>query len=240
MQARRENLRRGSRSLERQKERLTEAYLKEVIPLAEYERRRRDLEQRQEALDEQARQMERQVKRTVELAGVMASIDDFTARIRQGLDNADFEQKRQLVELLIDRVVPLRDGKDLGPRVLDHLRLPHRGRRPRLLGFLELGRERRGLNVAEKFSRPGLVESPQDVRRARQDSDPRARLSVGFGPPDLLLQRAQGQGLSELEFAPGLHRRVTLIARSGLAPGVRLCDLRYRRRRDESERQGKF
>jgi site-specific DNA recombinase len=59
MQARRENLRRGRRSIERQLERLTEAYLKEVIPLAEYERRRRDLEQQQEALDEQARQMER-------------------------------------------------------------------------------------------------------------------------------------------------------------------------------------
>jgi site-specific DNA recombinase len=105
MQARRENLRRGLRSLGRQIERLTEAYLKEVIPLAEYERRRRDLEQQQEALDEQARQMERQVERTVELAGVADSIEDFTARIRRGLDNAGFEQKRQLVELLIDRVV---------------------------------------------------------------------------------------------------------------------------------------
>ena len=79
MQARRENLRRGRLSLERQLERLTEAYLNGVIPLAEYERRRRDIEERQEALDEQARQMERQVERTVELAGVVASIEDFTA-----------------------------------------------------------------------------------------------------------------------------------------------------------------
>ncbi len=105
MQARRENLRRGRRSLERQLERLTEAYLNGVIPLAEYERRRRDIEERQEALDEQARQMERQVERTVELAGVVASIEDFTARVRRGLADATFEQKRQLVELLIDRVV---------------------------------------------------------------------------------------------------------------------------------------
>jgi site-specific DNA recombinase len=105
MQARRENLRRGIKSLERQKERLTEAYLKEVIPLEEYERRRRDLEQRQEALAEQAQQMERQVERTLELADVATSIEEFAARIRQGLDTANFEQKRQLVELLIDRVV---------------------------------------------------------------------------------------------------------------------------------------
>ncbi|HEV7376000.1 MAG TPA: recombinase family protein [Pyrinomonadaceae bacterium] len=46
MQARRENLRRGGKSLERQLERLTEAYLAEVIPLAEYERQRRDSEER--------------------------------------------------------------------------------------------------------------------------------------------------------------------------------------------------
>ncbi len=92
MQARRENLRRGRRSLERQLERLTEAYLNGVIPLAECERRRRDIEEREEALDEQARQMERQVERTVELARVVASIEDFTARVRRGLADATFER----------------------------------------------------------------------------------------------------------------------------------------------------
>jgi site-specific DNA recombinase len=105
MQARRDNLRQGHKSIERQLDRLTEAYLNEVIPLAEYERRRRDLEQRLQALDEQAKQIESQVERTVELAGVVSSVEDFTARIRRGLANATFEQKRHLVELLIDRVV---------------------------------------------------------------------------------------------------------------------------------------
>jgi site-specific DNA recombinase len=91
--------------LQRQLERLAEAYLKEVIPLEEYGRRRRDLEQRREALAEEAKRMERQVERTVELAGLTASIEEFTARNREGLDQAGFEQKRQLVEMLIDRVV---------------------------------------------------------------------------------------------------------------------------------------
>jgi len=140
MQARRENLRRGHRSLERQKERLTEAYLKEVIPLEEYERRRRDVEQRQEALAEQAQQMERQVERTVELAGVAASIEEFMARIRQGLDKANFEQKRQLVELLIDRVVVSNEEVEIRYVVpttkaseqvhFSHLRADYRARSP--------------------------------------------------------------------------------------------------------------
>ena len=43
--ARQENLSQGRAALGRQLERLTEAYLGEVIPLAEYQRRRKDLEQ---------------------------------------------------------------------------------------------------------------------------------------------------------------------------------------------------
>jgi hypothetical protein len=41
MQARRANLRRGRAALGQQIERLTEAYMAGVVPLAEYERRRR-------------------------------------------------------------------------------------------------------------------------------------------------------------------------------------------------------
>lgn len=84
-----------------------------MIPLAEYERRRREIEQRQEALDEQAKQVEMQVEQTVELAGVVTSVEDFTARVRQGLAAATFEQKRQLVELLIDRVVVINEEVEI-------------------------------------------------------------------------------------------------------------------------------
>ena len=58
LKARQENLRQGRAALGRQLERLTEAYLGEVIPLAEYQRRRKDLEQREEALAAQERQLQ--------------------------------------------------------------------------------------------------------------------------------------------------------------------------------------
>ena len=54
LQARREQLRQGRLALERQLERLTEAYLLAVVPLAEYQRRRQALEQRLQALSMQA------------------------------------------------------------------------------------------------------------------------------------------------------------------------------------------
>ncbi|MDP9378716.1 MAG: zinc ribbon domain-containing protein, partial [Chloroflexota bacterium] len=105
LQARRENLRKGRTGLANQLERLTDAYLGGIIPLAEYERRRRDLEQRDRALDAQEGQLEAQSDKHVELVGLMAPIEDFCRRVESGLASADFEQKRKLVELLIDRVI---------------------------------------------------------------------------------------------------------------------------------------
>ena len=105
LEARRENLREGRAALKRQLERLTEAYLGEVIPLAEYRRRRQELEQKDEALEGQQRQLQAQADRRMELSGVAGSIEDFCARVQGGLEDATFEQRRRLVELLVDRVI---------------------------------------------------------------------------------------------------------------------------------------
>jgi len=50
-------------------------------------------------------QLEAQVDRHQEIAALHASIEGFCLHIQRGLDNATFEQRRQLVELLIDRVI---------------------------------------------------------------------------------------------------------------------------------------
>jgi hypothetical protein len=113
LQARREQLRQGRLTLERQLERLTEAYLLAVIPLAEYQRRRRALEQRLEALGLQASQLEAKVDRRAELTGWAASAAAFCQRVQAGLADADFAQKRQLVELLIDRVLVTDDEVEI-------------------------------------------------------------------------------------------------------------------------------
>jgi site-specific DNA recombinase len=109
LQARRENLRRGRAGLDHQLERLTQAYLAGVVKLEEYSRRRKELEQKGKALDSQQRQLEMQVDRQSEIAGLKASMKEFCQRVRVGLEGAIFEQKRRLVELLIDRVV-VKDG----------------------------------------------------------------------------------------------------------------------------------
>ena len=103
--ARRETLRRGQAHLGQQLERLTDAYLRAIIPLDEYERRRRDLEQRMQALAGQEEQLRSDAARQQQLAGIAATLEAFRGRVQRGLAQASFEQRRQLVLLLIDRVV---------------------------------------------------------------------------------------------------------------------------------------
>lgn len=105
LQARRRQFRQGQQSLTRQQERLTEAYLAGVIPLAEYRRRRQELEQKSQALANQDRRFTTQVDRCAELANLAIAMEDFCHRVRVGLAHASFAHKRQLVELLIDRVI---------------------------------------------------------------------------------------------------------------------------------------
>jgi len=105
LNARRENLRKGVNSLVNQLERLTEAYLTGVVGLEEYKRRRQDNQERQQGLQAQLRELEASSQYQLELRGLLTNIADFCNRIKEGLATANFEQKRALVELLIDRVI---------------------------------------------------------------------------------------------------------------------------------------
>jgi site-specific DNA recombinase len=105
LQARREGLRKGQTSLEQQLERLTKAYLDGIVGLEEFGRRRSEGEQRRQALLRQQAQLEAQVNRQAEVAHLALSLEDFCHRIRAGLAQASLEQKRHLMELLVDRVV---------------------------------------------------------------------------------------------------------------------------------------
>jgi site-specific DNA recombinase len=105
LQSRKQALRKAQAGISQQLERLTDAYLMAIIPLAEYQRRRSELEQKSQVLEAQVKELGAQVDRQAELVQLGSSIEDFCRRIQAGLADATFEQKRTLVELLIDRVL---------------------------------------------------------------------------------------------------------------------------------------
>jgi site-specific DNA recombinase len=102
---RRAQLQQSQSRVRNQVERLTDAYLNQVMPLQEYQRRRQGLEQSLQALARQEDQLAADAQRQHDVAGVMQSVEAFCTRVQGGLQQATWEQRRQLVELLIDRVV---------------------------------------------------------------------------------------------------------------------------------------
>jgi site-specific DNA recombinase len=112
-QARRERLRQGQASVGGQLERLTEAYLGGVIPLPEYRRRRGELEARAAALAEQEARLAGEAGRLDRAAGLAASAGAFCERVSAGLQDATFDRRRELVELLVDRVVVTDDQAEI-------------------------------------------------------------------------------------------------------------------------------
>lgn len=125
LQARQEALRKGRGHLETQVDRLTQAYLAEIIPLEECQRRRRSLEEKIQVLDTQMTQLEAQVDRQAAVAGLATSIDAFCQRVQASLTNATFEQKRRLVELLIDRVIVTHEEVEIRYVIPMHPRREH-------------------------------------------------------------------------------------------------------------------
>ena len=95
----------AAQELERYQERLLEAYLAKVIEMPEFERKRKEISQKCDALQKQSLQLQATASQRIALSQVTESIEAFCAKIRPVLEQADFNQKRQLVELLVDRVI---------------------------------------------------------------------------------------------------------------------------------------
>jgi hypothetical protein len=109
LQARQATLRQALGQLERQQQRLLDAYPAEVVALAEFEHKRQELDRRRATLAQQ-RQLDAIAEQRLELRAVADGIQAFCQTVRSGLATATFAQRRLLVELLIDRVV-VTDGE---------------------------------------------------------------------------------------------------------------------------------
>src|SRR5215212_265868 len=97
-------------SVTRQRQRLLAAYLAEVIDLACFQRQDRGLAGQEADLLAREREVAAQGERLVQVSAIAQSTTQVLKQLRVGLGQASFEQRRQLVELLIDRVV-VTDGQ---------------------------------------------------------------------------------------------------------------------------------
>lgn len=110
LQSRRTTLQDAIAQLERQQARLLDVYLAGIVGRDEFERKRGELDQTQGGLAQQLRQLEVQIQQQIDVAGLARGIEAFCQRIEPTLAHLTFDQRRQLVELLIDRVI-VTDGQ---------------------------------------------------------------------------------------------------------------------------------
>jgi site-specific DNA recombinase len=105
LQARKATISQAPGQLDRQQQRLLDPYLAEVVTLPELERNRQDLDRRHATLLARQRQLDAAAGQRLELQATANGIKAFCQAIRAGLTASSFEHRRQLAELLIDRVI---------------------------------------------------------------------------------------------------------------------------------------
>ncbi len=110
LRRRQATLRQVRDSVARQRQRLLEAYLAEVIDLDAFQRQDRTLAGQQADPLAREREVAAQGERLAGLSAIAHSMTAVLEQLRMGLDRARFQQRRQLVELLIDRVL-VTDGR---------------------------------------------------------------------------------------------------------------------------------
>ncbi len=125
LQARLHKLETAQKQVDLQQARLLDAYLAGVVELAEFERKRGELTQKRESLQLQAAQLHASVEQRVELGKTLTSIELFCQQVRPVLAEATFSQRRELIELLIDRVIVTDQTVEIRYVIPTHPNGPH-------------------------------------------------------------------------------------------------------------------
>jgi len=126
LQARQATIGQALGQLERQQQRLLDAYLAEAVTLPELDRKRQDLDRRRDTLLAQQRQLDAAARQKLELGAVADGIEAFCQAVRADLATATFAQRRQLAELLIDRVIVTGDQVEIRYVLPTSPKGPHR------------------------------------------------------------------------------------------------------------------
>lgn len=89
----------------KQIQRLIDAYQTEIITLKELETRKSSIEQRISQLQEQIRNIKAAEKKEIDYKKIFNNIDAFCGAVKQGIENASFEDRRKIIELLVEEVI---------------------------------------------------------------------------------------------------------------------------------------
>jgi site-specific DNA recombinase len=97
-------------NLERQLQRLIDAYQEEVLTLQELAPRREQITQRLKGLVQERQQIEQQRDTTIKWEHIASNIEHFRTLLGSNVDRLCFADRQTVVQLLVEKVVVSRDG----------------------------------------------------------------------------------------------------------------------------------
>jgi len=100
--------------------RLIDSYAEGLIEKREFEPRITHLRQRVTKLEEQAHQLANEAALHAELQLIIGRLEDFAARVRDGLEDADWTSRREMIRALVKRVEVAHDQVNVVFRVDQH------------------------------------------------------------------------------------------------------------------------
>jgi site-specific DNA recombinase len=184
------------RRLDREEQRLVDAYQAEAIDLAELRDRRSQIAGRRGILkaryDQQV--LPRSQRQTAQQ--VLLDVTDFCERVRTGLDRASFADKQRIVQLLIDRIIVGEDSLEIR-----HV-IPLRGQDPAPIPMPPEPRagpggptEVNSSNGVDERLRPDGVGPAPDVRGPALEDRVIPGVPVGVDKPGVPLEE-RGRGVA--------------------------------------------
>ena len=97
-------------NVERQLQRLIDAYQEEVLTLQELAPRREQITQRLKGLAQERTQLEQQRDTTIKWEHIASNIEHFRTLLGSNVDRLCFEDRQTVIQLLVEKVVVSRDG----------------------------------------------------------------------------------------------------------------------------------
>jgi site-specific DNA recombinase len=85
--------------------RLIDAYQMEIITLEDLDTRKSNLEQKISQLQEQIGNIKAAEKKEIDYKKIFDNIEAFCEAVKRGIGNASFEEKRRIIELLVEEVI---------------------------------------------------------------------------------------------------------------------------------------
>jgi site-specific DNA recombinase len=90
---------------DKQIQRLIDAYQMEIITLEDLNIRKSSLEQKISQQKEHIRNIKAAQKKEIDYKKIFENIEAFCDAVKQGIENASFEDRRKIIELLVEEVI---------------------------------------------------------------------------------------------------------------------------------------